>query len=1064
MFREFDENMDLIKRTVGFESFMRGLRYDDYLVGLLEIEENDTKRNFHFEVESETSYNFYDVYIKTEKGIVKSYKCDCPKFKKDKTCKHVAACMILHKDEIFEADPEARAIEISKSILNSFYAKPQKNSTGLKKQVRLEIELYFTSNSWMGRNVVEIKIKIGETRMYNLNIKMDKFLKVFESETGKMEFGKAFTYEPSKHFFSKADQAFLEFILEVKNKNSYYDFNSFIVSSNVFLSFLDYLKERDFYVAGCGRIDKVLYESPIELQLNKLDNGNYEMIPNLKDVKILLNDNSYAVKGDTFYVIPPKVRAILSLMKENRLEKLVFEEESLDTFKRGILPIVKDKIQLDETLQDKFLIGIKPNIKLYMDLNKNVIVVDFKLEYGDKVINYFEEDANIVREDEIEQECLKTLLEYGFIVDKKKIYMEDYESIGEFLEEGLENLAKDYEVFTTNKLKDANILKNSTIRSAFSIGKDNLMRYEFELGDIKSDEIVDILETMKAKKKYYRLKSGDFLNLEENDELKQLENLVDDMELSKKDIAAGSGVIPKYRAIYLDSVKKDKYNIIKTDNLFDKLIENFNSYKNAKIKFSKQDKEILRDYQVTGVKWLYNIYKCGFGGILADEMGLGKSIQLIYFIKEVLKEKPEAKILIVAPTSLVYNWKNEFDKFGSELKYKVFAENKAVRKEELNHVDDLNIIITTYGLVRQDREQYVDMNFELIAIDEAQNIKNSNAQMTKIVKELKASTKIALTGTPLENSVMELWSIFDFIMPGYLSNMLSFSRKYNIKDVKDEDLGSLENLNRQIRPFILRRKKKDVVKELPDKIENNIYIDLNPEQKKLYVAQLEKTQKEMEEILRTEGFKKGNFKILQLLTKLRQLCIDPRIIYENYQGGSAKIDNLIELCKGIIANGHKILVFTSYKTALDIVNLEMTNNNISTYVIDGSVSSKKRMELVDKFNNDDTNVFLITLKAGGTGLNLTSADVVIHLDLWWNPQVENQATDRAHRIGQKNTVEVIKLISTGTIEERILELQNKKKILSETLIEGEDRDKNLISKLSEKDIKRLLSLDNEDYD
>lgn len=218
----------------------------------------------------------------------------------------------------------------------------------------------------------------------------------------------------------------------------------------------------------------------------------------------------------------------------------------------------------------------------------------------------------------------------------------------------------------------------------------------------------------------------------------------------------------------------------------------------------------------------------------------------------------------------------------------------------------------------------------------------------------------------------------------------------------------------------------------------------------------------MDEIIASEGFKKANFKILQLLGRLRQLCIDPKIIYEDYEGGSSKIEQLISLTEEIIKNGHKILLFTSYKTALDIVNREFTNQGISTYVIDGSVPSKKRMELVNKFNKDDTNVFLITLKSGGTGLNLTSADVVIHLDLWWNPQVENQATDRAHRIGQKNTVEVIKLVCKGTIEERILELQNKKKVLSDTLIEGEDRDKNIISKLTEKDIKRLLSIDNED--
>ena len=654
------------------------------------------------------------------------------------------------------------------------------------------------------------------------------------------------------------------------------------------------------------------------------------------------------------------------------------------------------------------------------------------------------------------------MLQYGFIIDKNTIYIDNLDTIGQLLEENLIELAKKYEVFTSDKMKDTKVLKDTKIQSSFFIGHDNIMKYEFDLGNIKNDEIVNVLESLKNKKKYYRLKSGDLLDLENNEELTQLENLMEDMEISNKDLKNGSGTIPKYRAIYLDSVKKDKYDIIKTNNLFDELINNFSSYRDANITLSLKDKKVLRDYQLLGVKWLYNIYKCGFGGILADEMGLGKSIQLIYLIKQILLEKKDAKILIVAPTSLIYNWKNEFDKFASDISYKVLAENKTVRKEELEHLDDYNVLITTYGLVRQDQEKYKEMNFELIAIDEAQNIKNPNAQMTKVVKSLTANTKLALTGTPLENSVLELWSIFDFIMPGYLANMVNFRKKYNIKNVDDDSLKQLNHLNDQIKPFILRRKKKDVVTELPDKIENNIYIDLNSEQKKLYVAQLEKTQKELDNILSTEGFKKGNFKILQLLTKLRQLCIDPRIVYENYQGGSAKIENLVSIVKEIIENGHKILLFTSYKTALDIVNKEFTNNNISTYVIDGSVSSKKRMELVNKFNEDNTNVFLITLKAGGTGLNLTSADVVIHLDLWWNPQVENQATDRAHRIGQKNKVEVIKLICKGTIEERILELQNKKKILSDKLIEGEDRDQNIISQLTEKDIKKLLSIDNEE--
>ena len=499
-----------------------------------------------------------------------------------------------------------------------------------------------------------------------------------------------------------------------------------------------------------------------------------------------------------------------------------------------------------------------------------------------------------------------------------------------------------------------------------------------------------------------------------------------------------------------------------TNHLFSELIEKFHSYKDVFVSFTEEEVRILRNYQVVGVKWLYNIYKCGFGGILSDEMGLGKSIQFIYFIKQVLKEKKNAKILIVAPTALVYNWKSEFDKFGSEISYKVYAESRSSRRRQLENSSEVQVFITTYGLIKQDQNIYCNMNFEIIAIDEAQNIKNIHSQITKIIKSLKAHSMFALTGTPLENSVLELFSIFDFIMPGYFSNSTTFQKKYCIKDIDDGSLKVIDDLNLKIKPFILRRKKSDVLVDLPDKLINNIYIDLNDEQKKLYVAQLERTKIEFDKVIEKDGFQKGGLKIFQLISKLRQLCIDPRLLYYNYEGGSTKIESLISIVQGILANEHKILIFTSYKKALDIVKRELKGMNISFYVIDGSVSSKRRMELVSQFNQDDTSVFLITLKAGGMGLNLTSADVVIHLDLWWNPQVENQATDRAHRIGQKNTVEVIKLICKGTIEERILELQEKKKILSDKLIDGDSRDENIISSLTEKDIRRLLSLDYED--
>ena len=473
--------------------------------------------------------------------------------------------------------------------------------------------------------------------------------------------------------------------------------------------------------------------------------------------------------------------------------------------------------------------------------------------------------------------------------------------------------------------------------------------------------------------------------------------------------------------------------------------------------------KILRDYQVTGVKWLYNLDKTGFGGILADEMGLGKTIQVIYYIKEILKEE-KGKFLIIVPTSLVYNWLYEFEKFGKDIRVLLIVGNRKERDEKFALRDNYDVIITTYGLLREDEEKYLDYYHSMI-IDEAQNIKNYMAGVSKAVKKINAKTKFALTGTPIENSTLELWSIFDFIMPGYLSSLQRFQSKYKISEFNDETDILISGLNNQINPFILRRRKKDVIRELPEKLENNIYIDLSDEQKKLYVAELERVKEKMNEIMADGGINKARFMILQLLMKLRQICIDPSIVYDDYKGSSNKIETFISVTRESISNGHKILVFTSFKTALNIVQKRLEKEGIISYVIDGSVKSKERIDRVNGFNNNSNPcVFLIMLKSGGTGLNLTSADVVIHLDLWWNPQAENQATDRAHRIGQKNIVEVIKLITRGTIEEKILVLQDKKKKLSDKIIDGNERNSNIISSLTERDIKNLLSYENKDSD
>lgn len=1048
-----NEELKKIKEIVGDSDFLKGKSYPKYYIDYNGVEQKNNKAIFHFEVESERTYSVYKVNIESEKNNVIGNSCTCPQHKVFGSCKHVAACLINYRDEIFNFDPKERMLKLSKQILEEF--KPTVTKHEIKQELTFEVELNYDEYN----NSYQIILKMGKDRLYLVRYRLGDVFKCYMENEGEVVFGKQFTYNPNKFFFNKEDEKIIEFLYQCFDNrgNAYYANASYLyLPDNEFVKFINLLRNKNFKINGkqiIGFVDKFPYETT----LTKQDNEYIFTLNTNNEVKPLTNNFEYFVSGNVCYHLSKKYRELLKIMFANNINQLVFEENNLDSFVKGILPIVKDEIKVDEKLSDEVVISSKPESKLYFDLKKN-IDCKIKFNYNDNEIDYFDNNEKILRDYDYENEIIDDLLMRGFTINDKKIILDDIDKIGEFFETGLEELTNKYDVYTSQKIKDTSIIKNNSITSTFSIGQDNIMNFSFDLGSIQSSELDDILASVKSKKKYFKLKSGDLINISDDDNLKELETFMDTMNMSSKDLE--NGVVPKYRALYIDSLK-DNYNIIKTDNMFDDFIKNFNEYKNTKLKLTKTEKNVLRDYQEVGVKWLYNIYKCGFGGILADEMGLGKSIQIIYFIKKLLEEDKTSKFLIVVPTSLVYNWENEFKKFAPKLNYQVFAGVKSKRRESLEN-DNPSIYITSYGLVREDADIYTNIPFKVCIIDEAQTIKNPAAGVTKIVKKINAATKIALTGTPIENSAIELWSIFDFIMPGFLASELTFHRKYSVKDFDDDTNQKLALLNKQISPFILRRKKQDVLTDLPDKIENNIYIELTEKQKKLYAAEVTKVRKEMDEIMANEGIEKARFMLLQLILKLRQICIDPRLIFDNYNETSSKMENLVKVVKELIDNGHKILLFSSFRTAIDLVSKEFNKNKITSYIINGSVPPKKRMELVEKFNSDDTNCFLITLKSGGTGLNLTSADVVIHLDIWWNPQAENQATDRAHRIGQKNKVEVIKLISTGTIEEKILELQNKKKMLSDKIIEGDNRDKNIISKLSEKDIKNLLSFENKD--
>lgn len=1062
------ENLtDLINKTnirayVNTTDIVKGKAYDKEKITFKDSKETkgtySTLKVFNFEVDSETKPTYYDVSIVIEdnKEIVKTI-CDCKEYRNFQSCKHIGAVFVNYYETLFKGSI-INVHKITEDILNKFM--PDEN-TLIKKELQVELIINVTEKEsyyyYYGRTYTDfnIKIMIGEDKLYTLGNHATAFKVAYENQEGEVYFGKNFTYIPEKYYLSSNSKTIIESYLDVCEGS--YNRNIF---AKDFKTFLNKIKNTNFIINNY-KIDGIKEGFPISSNLIK-NNESYELDFDLENIEVLIkNDYEYILYKGNLYHLRKLEQELIDDLMENKLDKLIISKEKVDAFTKGLLKIVRKNLKIDASVTD-ITLPKEISTKLYFDLRSSYILVDALFKYDEKEVNYFDKSNTILRDIDYETKVINDILKYGFEIDNNKIILKDIEKEVEFLENGLENLATKYEIFTTEKFKGINIKKKTSVTSMFGIGQDNILSYTFSLGDINSNELVNIFEEIKNKKKYYRLKNGDILNLED-ESLKELSDLKDDLELSDAEIIAGHGAILKYRAIYLDSLKNTKYNIIKTDNLFDNFIDKFYKFKDINLTLPKDELKTLRDYQVTGVKWLYTLAKTGFGGILADEMGLGKTIQVIYYIKQMLKDNENNKFLIVVPTSLAYNWDHEFDSFGSNIKRKICVGNKDKRTKMLSDLNDTNVIITTYGLLREDEELYNNLNFNTMVIDEAQNIKNNMAGITKVVKKVNAETKFALTGTPLENSILELWSIFDFIMPGYLASLTKFQSKYKIKDFDEDSEILIKGLSKQINPFILRRKKQDVVKELPDKLINDIYIELKDEQKKLYVAELERVKEEMEKIIETEGMNKARFLILQLLTKLRQICIDPSIVYDNYKDGSNKLEQLENIVNEYIKNNHKILIFSSFKTALNIVKEKLNKAKIKTYMIDGSVPAKDRIEMVDNFNNnDDVKVFLIMLKSGGTGLNLATADVVIHLDLWWNPQAENQATDRAHRIGQKNTVEVIHLITKGTIEEKILELQNKKRILSDKLIDGEIRDKNILSELTKEDIKNLLSYENKD--
>lgn len=592
---------------------------------------------------------------------------------------------------------------------------------------------------------------------------------------------------------------------------------------------------------------------------------------------------------------------------------------------------------------------------------------------------------------------------------------------------GLENLNKE----TNDEYIDENITINPNITLDISQSRNGYMGMKLDIEGVDSNEYRDIFSSYKNNNRLYRMKNGAYLDLKDKD-IEQAFKLIDILNIYND---FDNMKIPNNKAIYLEKLIEDEdLSFVNGSKYVSNVVKKFDKVKSKNYEVPKDLNATLRDYQVSGFEFFKTLSNYQFGGILADEMGLGKTIQTIAF----LLSNKDKKNIVITPTALIYNWKNELEKFAPTLKVGLLHAAKSEREKILDNIDNYDVILTTYTTYKNDIDKYKNINFDYCIIDEAQNIKNPDAIITKAIKNVNAKVKFALTGTPIENNLMELWSIFDFIMPGYLYNKSKFK---SIFVNNDKNIIELKNL---IKPFILRRTKKEVITELPDKIEQKIIIDLEKEHKRAYKGYVNLITRKIKEN------NQDNITVFSYLTKLRQLCLSPELMVKNYQGKNSKLDVLINIIND--SSDEKILVFSQFTKVLEVIGKRLNEENISYSYLDGKTSAKDRVKLVEEFNTNNNKVFLISLKAGGTGLNLTSANIVVHFDPWWNPAIEDQASDRAHRIGQKNVVNVIKLIAKGTAEERVINLQETKKELIEDVINGNLDNSSTLKNLSKDDI------------
>lgn len=1060
----------------------------------------------------------YEPYIEISNGELNDVKCTCNYYKDSYgTCKHILALAykfnqskefgMLFDDnkkdkKVVEDDKEK--YRIYRQMISEFYSEEQTeqqvklSGTGTLKVEPRVIFDKFEKN-------IKVEFKIGNKQMYKIKSIPQFYDRMQNGE--KYKYGQKLEFIHSVNAFDEASQPLINFILKYaeilkyanENNSAYYpsvlNDEHILLTKSALDEFFEVMKnESSSYLDEYGedKLEFVDHEPAIKFEVRELNEEDFALITNIdvydytvlkgKEYLYFLKDNKLFRCSNRFENTTLK---LLTAFRVNLTSEIPFKKRELADLYSLIVPEMEDRIVLDNVSEEdlKEYLPSELKVNIFLDYTKsNFVTANVVFKYDEVEFNPFDaEPTDVSRNAIAESKALDLLKNCGFMLDmnKKELILTEEERIYDFIKVGVEQLINKYEVLATESFKSRQIISPKMSSIGVKI-ENNLLSIDFSELNFDKAELEEVMKEYKLRHKFHRLKNGQFVDLENNSTLEALEKLYEGTNIDFKQLTSGKVQVPIYRSLYLDKILKQSEITVKQSQEYKDLIEDvYNRQITDKYALPLGLKAKFREYQQVGFDWLKTLDEYKLGGILADDMGLGKTVQVLAVIlsyvedceknnsleggKQISLDASDEKAentkqpsLVICPSSLCLNWQEEAAKFTPDLKTVVISGDTSIRERIIDSIPEYDIVITSYDLLKRDLDTYKKYNykFRYLIADEAQYIKNNNTKNARAIKEIMADTRYALTGTPIENSLAELWSIFDFIMPGYLFNYNKFKINYESPIVREDDKDAMNRLKQMIEPFVLRRIKEKVLTELPEKTITVLTNEMEGEQQKLYMAYVRSAKQQVSEEIEANGIQNSQIKILALLMRLRQICCHPGLFLENYKEDSKKLNQCMEIIEDAAAGGHKMLLFSGYSSMFKYIEEGLKEKGIQYLKLTGQTKVSERMNLVNEFNkNKNVKVFLISLKAGGTGLNLIGADMVIHYDPWWNLSAENQATDRTYRIGQKRNVQVYKLITKNSIEEKIYKLQEKKAKLADDMLSTNET---FISKLSKDEIMELF--------